>query len=41
LRSIALDEQNVGLGEPLQRRLQCTLVEAGHGLEQRIRESAP
>ena len=40
LRSIALDEQNVGLGEPLQRRLQRALVEAGHGLEQRIRESA-
>ena len=40
LRSIALDEQNVGLGEPLQRRLQRAFVEAGHGLEQRIRESA-
>ena len=41
LRSIALDEQNVGLGEPLQRRLQRAFVEAGHGSEQRIRESAP
>ena len=40
LRSIALDEQNVGLGEPLQRRLQRAFVEASHGLEQRIRESA-
>ena len=41
LRSIALDEQNVGFGEPLQRRLQRALVEAGHGLEQRVREPAP
>ena len=40
LRSIALDEQNVGLGEPLQRRSQRAFVEAGHGLEQRVRESA-
>ena len=40
LRSIALDEQNVGLGEPLQRRSQRAFVEAGHGLEQSIRESA-
>ena len=38
LRSIALDEQNVGFGEPIQRRLQRALVEAGHGLEQRVRE---
>jgi hypothetical protein len=41
LRSIALDEQNVGLGQPLQRRLQRALLEAGHGLEQRVREAAP
>jgi hypothetical protein len=40
LRSITLDEQDVGLGEPLQRRLQRAFVEAGHGLEQRIGESA-
>ena len=40
LRSIALDEQNVGLGEPLQRRLQRALIEAGHGLEQSVREAA-
>jgi hypothetical protein len=39
LRSIALEEQNIGLGEPLQRRLQRALVEASHGLEQRIGES--
>ena len=39
LRSIALDEQNVGLSEPLQRRLQRAFVEAGHGLEQRVREA--
>ena len=40
LRSIALDEQNVGLGEPLQRRLQRAFVEASHGLEQSVGESA-
>ena len=40
LRSIVLDEQNVGFGEPLQRRLQRAFVEASHGLEQRIREAA-
>ena len=40
LRSIALDEQNVGLGKPLQRRSQRAFVEAGHGLEQRVGESA-
>ena len=39
LRSMALDEQNVGLGKPLQCRLQRAFVEAGHGLEQCIRES--
>ena len=41
LSSVAFDEKNVSLGEPLQRRLQRALVEAGHGLEQRVRESAP
>ena len=40
LRSVALDKQNVGLGEPLQRRSQRAVVEAGHGLEQRVREAA-
>jgi hypothetical protein len=33
LRSIALDEQNVGLGNPLKRRLQRAFVETGHRLE--------
>ena len=40
LRPIALDEQEVGLGEPLQSRSQRALIEAGHGLEQRVREIA-
>ena len=33
LRSIAFDEQNVGLGEPLQRRLQRAFVETGNRSE--------
>jgi len=41
LRSVALNEKNVSLGEPLQRRAQRAFIEASHGLEQPIRESAP
>ena len=41
LRSVALDEQDVGLGKPLHRRPQASLVEAGHGLEQRMRKVTP
>ena len=40
LRAMAVDEQNVGLGQPLERRLQHARVEASDGLEQRIRETA-
>jgi hypothetical protein len=41
LRRRAFDEQNVGLGEPLQRRVKSGLVEVGDSLEQRVREVAP
>src|SRR5271165_2059181 len=41
LRSIAVDEQDVGLGEPLQSRPESGFVETGHGLKQHVREAAP
>ncbi len=41
LRAAALDDQKVGLGEPLQRRAQSGLVETGDRLEQRVGEIAP
>ena len=41
LRSIALDEQNVGLGKPLQCRLKSGFVQARHITQQRIDEVAP
>ena len=41
LRPIALDEQDVGLGEPLQGRPEFGLGEAGDSLEKRLREVAP
>jgi hypothetical protein len=40
LRERALDKQEVSFGKPIQRRLQRALVEASHGSEQRIRETA-
>ena len=40
LRWRALDKQEVSFGKPIQRRLQRALVEASHGSEQRIRETA-
>ena len=41
LRACVLDDQKVGLGEPLQRRAQAGLVESGDRLEQREGEIAP
>jgi hypothetical protein len=40
LRERTLDKQEVSFGKPIQRRLQRALVEASHGSEQRIRETA-
>ena len=37
----ALHQQNVGLGEPFQRRLQRRLLHARHRAQQRIGEAAP
>jgi hypothetical protein len=40
LRRNALHQQDVGLGEPFERRLQGSVLHAGHGAQERVGETA-